>query len=490
MIILNSIIFGLYFAALGICSFVNRKSDIKKDTFILIRLFYLQAEFLYVIYGKIQTLFPILRKDQKEQLLEKQFELLNPSISVKEQRYLFQIQKIVIGLVIVFVGSGICLLSSLSIVTTNQLIDNRYIKRDGYQGSSQEIVLNATVGEYEDEYDVTVENKEYSSSELDRMIEEIQTDLEQALCGENVSLEHVTKPLNMISFMEKYPFHITWESNNYDYIDLDGTLKNEAISEPCIIELTAKLAYEEYMYYQTIPVVIYPKEYTKQEALNQQIEELVNLSEHQTRTSDTYELPNEVDGATIVWKEKKVDQTIYILLLAVVACVLSVIGKDRDLNKQVEKRNKELQMDYSQFVSKITLYLGAGMTLRNVFMRLGMDYEKRKSKKRYVYEEVLLTCHELSVGISEVEAYEHFGKRCKVRQYIRLGALLTQNIKKGSNNLIQMLHSESRDAFEERKNIARKYGEEAGTKLLGPMIMMLCVVMIIIMVPAYFSFSM
>ena len=36
---------------------------------------------------------------------------------------------------------------------------------------------------------------------------------------------------------------------------------------------------------------------------------------------------------------------------------------------------------------------------------------------------------------------------------------------------------------------AKKYGEEAGTKLLLPMIIMLIVVMAIIMVPALMSFS-
>ena len=44
-------------------------------------------------------------------------------------------------------------------------------------------------------------------------------------------------------------------------------------------------------------------------------------------------------------------------------------------------------------------------------------------------------------------------------------------------------------AFEERKNMAKKYGEEAGTKMLFPMIVMLVVVMGIIMLPAVMAFS-
>ena len=48
---------------------------------------------------------------------------------------------------------------------------------------------------------------------------------------------------------------------------------------------------------------------------------------------------------------------------------------------------------------------------------------------------------------------------------------------------------ECNDAFSERKNKAKRMFEEAGTKLLVPMFMMLFVVVIIIMFPAFGSFS-
>ena len=48
----------------------------------------------------------------------------------------------------------------------------------------------------------------------------------------------------------------------------------------------------------------------------------------------------------------------------------------------------------------------------------------------------------------------------------------------------RLLDEEEREAFEERKARARKAGEEAGTKLLLPMGMMLAVVLAILVVPA------
>ena len=44
-------------------------------------------------------------------------------------------------------------------------------------------------------------------------------------------------------------------------------------------------------------------------------------------------------------------------------------------------------------------------------------------------------------------------------------------------------------ALEERSRLARKRGEEAGTKLLFPMILMLVVVMFLILLPAFSGFG-
>ena len=46
---------------------------------------------------------------------------------------------------------------------------------------------------------------------------------------------------------------------------------------------------------------------------------------------------------------------------------------------------------------------------------------------------------------------------------------------------------EAEEAFEERKSMARKLGEEAGTKMLFPMMMMFGIIIVIIMIPAFLS---
>ena len=92
-------------------------------------------------------------------------------------------------------------------------------------------------------------------------------------------------------------------------------------------------------------------------------------------------------------------------------------------------------------------------------------------------------------GVSEKECYENFGSRCGLQPYMKLGALLSQNLRKGTKGLADALRLEGLHAFEERKAIARRRGEEAGTKLLLPMFLMLAVVLVIVIVPAFLSIS-
>ena len=104
----------------------------------------------------------------------------------------------------------------------------------------------------------------------------------------------------------------------------------------------------------------------------------------------------------------------------------------------------------------------------------------KKAGVRYLYEEILLVCNELDSGIPEADAYMHFGRRCRSRQYTKLCSLLVQNLRRGNDTLLAILQEEAQSSFEERKNLA----------LAVPMMIMLGVTMLIIIVPAYFSFSM
>ena len=150
-------------------------------------------------------------------------------------------------------------------------------------------------------------------------------------------------------------------------------------------------------------------------------------------------------------------------------------------------------LDYPEIVSQFTMLMGAGMTAKNVWKKIAEDYQNRKresDKERPAYEEILYSWKEMQSGIPEMECYVRFARRCDLIPYMRLGALLSQNLKKGSRGIADMLYMEAIQAMEDRKSRARRLGEEAGTKLLVPMLMMLVIVLTIVIVPAFLSIQM
>ena len=63
------------------------------------------------------------------------------------------------------------------------------------------------------------------------------------------------------------------------------------------------------------------------------------------------------------------------------------------------------------------------------------------------------------------------------------------HLKQGNSRLLAILSQEADSAQEDERNLARKAGEEAGTKLLLPMMLMLLVIMFLILAPAYMDFG-
>lgn len=87
------------------------------------------------------------------------------------------------------------------------------------------------------------------------------------------------------------------------------------------------------------------------------------------------------------------------------------------------------------------------------------------------------------------KAYAGFAERVKLPCYQKLIRIILQSIHKGSKGVCEMLEKESEDAFDERRLLALKLGEEAGTKMLMPMMIMMAIVIAIVIAPAIIDFK-
>lgn len=435
------------------------------------------------------------RGDWKRALYTRQLgqklKTLQPETGVEKQIREYYLSLYTLLLMVVFVGNLFCLAAWFSAHGAARLIDGGYLSRNAYGEGDVEVGLKAEIpGVQEEMFDYLLKERKLTEEELEKSYEEAAVLLPGAVLGENACLEDVRKDLELVSSLEGYPFQIGWESSAYSLVNTEGTVHNGELADSEVVILTAKLCCEEWFRELQIPVQINPVIYTPEEALRARMEEMLREREESSRSGAVMELPEQIGTEPVIWSEIIEDSSGYFLLLIILAAGVLYWGRGREVDQKLEARKRELLLDYPEIVNKLALYMGAGMTVRNAFLKMGEDYKKQKEeRKKYVYGEILMTCYELQSGRSETEAYAHFGKRCQVQSYMKLSALLSQNIRKGSNDLLRMLRQEADNAFAERKNQAKKLGEEAGTKLLLPMMMMLCVVMVIIMIPAYFSFT-
>lgn len=203
-------------------------------------------------------------------------------------------------------------------------------------------------------------------------------------------------------------------------------------------------------------------------------------------------LPDEIMGEPITFYPEADRRWLWILLLTMGTIAAMSAGRRQDEEKARKEKQRRMEMDYPEIVSRLSLYMGAGISTRMAWERIVSGYEKKRKEQnicREAYEEMQVTLREMESGMPQTRAYERFGDRCHMPSYLKLGTLLGQNLRKGTKDLSRLLEEESREAFENRKALARTMGEECETKLLLPMILMLLVILIMIMYPAVVRFQ-
>ncbi len=428
----------------------------------------------------------------KREILSRRLTVLNPSVSAERQLREHRVRKISLVLMAFLVAVLISAVAWNEENGRSDLISGNYIQRGDYGEGSRTVSLTADINGSEEIVDIDVNSIMYTTEELDEMYEKFSDALPKLILGENDDLSYVTKNLALKKNYAGWPYTVSWETDDYSVINTQGKVNNSELIGHKTVNLTAICsAYGNDRRWTTyLAADIYAPVLTKREEMLRELEEAVKMSDDSTCTEDTLKLPESIEGGRITWKEDTARMSGILLLVGVAGALLLSYGRDASINKAVQERERQLVMDYPSLVTRLTLYMGAGMSLSGIFSYMADSARKRgEDKSSYLNMEICRTENEMQSGIPEDQAVENFGRRCGLRPYIRLSTLLSQNVRKGNSLLVQMLMEESEDSLTERRNMARKLGEEAGTKLLAPMMLMLMVVMVIIMVPAFASFG-
>lgn len=333
---------------------------------------------------------------------------------------------------------------------------------------------------------VTVDARMLSEEEAEEQFLKSEVLLLERLKGENESLSQVTKDLDFISWIPETGIEVEWVEKQLDYFYSDGKIReNQGQSEIVELQLSAIMICQEYTKELAIKIIVLP---TTAE-VSKDLLRLIESENETTRSGSSFLLPKEFQGQTITWKRPMDHTWIYVLLLTLVASIALVCGVRIDQRAEKKRRVKELEKDYAQIVSKFTMLLSAGLSVRNAWERIVIMQRRKGLSEKIIDEELRWGLREMQKGIPEMSVYERFGQRVGEVHFKKLMALFISDKKRGTLPLLDAMNQEMLCAWEEQKRKTRQQGEKIGTKLLLPMMGMLSVVFLIVLIPAFLSFG-
>lgn len=438
-----------------------------------------------------------IRSDKYHSLMEKLYG--KERAYVKEEEYLFG--KVLLCMIII--TGGIFMATMIAVTEyVNPVFDSdNRIERDGYEGIDKTVSLWVDRADKEREsITINVSHRVYKREELDNMSEDIINNVEKYILGNNISVENATYDLSLINHIDGYPFDISWRCDKPLILGRDGVIDYERLEEALNddndtgirVILNMVMSYEEYRKEAQIPICLKMPTKSEDQVFSEMLNTAIVIEDEASLENEYMKLPEYIDGVRIVYSEKKGTTYILLLILVIIAAVTVSSAKDNELNKMLKKKYEDMERDYPKIVNQYALYYCAGMHTKSIWHEICHNYceeLKKGGKSRDAFEEMLIQDKRMIDGVGEMRAYNDFSEAVKLRSYRGFISIIEQALVKGKDNVVPILNKEADNAQKERMNRARILGEKAGTKMLVPMFMMLGVVLLIIIVPAFVSFQ-
>lgn len=440
-----------------------------------------------MVYKRLQG--HLDKRDQKLCTQIRSLEIVTKS-QVEESILLFRCKQF--SFLFLFLFLSICL--GIIFSMKEEYIDSTIIiERNETGGGTKEVELFMKNDKQEIRYPFIVREIPYTKKQWEEKVKEAMDYVEKVMKGDNTSLDAVNRNLVFPRKVPNNGIKITYETNHRTWVDENGNVDVSEIKEEGeLVEIDVIFRYEDFEEIRTYTIRLIPEVKSEEEKEYEEVVKKIKEKEENSLYQIQFELPNKI-GDYIIENTKgwNKNQGVFLILVLGIG-ILFFFREEEQMKEQMNERKEQLLKDYPEFIHQLILLIGAGMTLKSAFIRLSENYKKKKqltNKKHYLYEELIVTTYEFQAGLSEEEVYRNLANRIGLSSYKRIIELLIQNVKKGTKNLIEMLIREQESSLEMRKEQAKRLGEEAGTKLLMPMILLLGVVLLLVLYPAMCQFQ-
>ena len=246
-----------------------------------------------------------------------------------------------------------------------------------------------------------MEEKEYREDELELLYDSAVEKLPGIIINKNKSLEEVKSDLNFVSEIEDHPFLLSWSAGTEEYIDNTGKLVITEREEDRIVQISVIFSYGEWEREHIFFIKL-----LKSDPLSwkERLQSMLREKEEETREESRFLLPQTMDGETLIWRRQGKNGGY--LLLGILPLTLFVYWKQKDyaVRREVIKRREELKREYSNFVTRLVLYLQAGISTRECLWQMAKEYKQQQGgerQKNYLYEEITYLCIQMKNGMPE-----------------------------------------------------------------------------------------
>lgn len=146
---------------------------------------------------------------------------------------------------------------------------------------------------------------------------------------------------------------------------------------------------------------------------------------------------------------------------------------------KIKARSEEMLSEFSNVVSKLALLTNAGLIMKEAWEEVAYNGDS------VLYKEMQLSVDEMNNGYSETDAIYRFGNRCIIPEIKKFTSTIIQGIEKGNNELTLLLQEQSSEVWNLKRQLVKRQGEKAASKLLIPMFLMFVGIMIMVIIPIF-----
>lgn len=164
-------------------------------------------------------------------------------------------------------------------------------------------------------------------------------------------------------------------------------------------------------------------------------------------------------------------------MLAVIFGGLIIWNNERDLEERAEYKSTRMISELPVVISKLTLLVGAGLTLRNAWEQTAEDGEG------LIYDEMRKVVEDKANGATDEMAFGSFAERSEDKNLKRFAVSMVQNLQKGNSEQIKFLREMSVQMWDTKKKLIMKKLEDAKSLMILPLFMIFIGILIMIIAP-------